>query len=107
MPTHRRYYFVHEGPWRVPEGWDRIRDELETQCTRNWWYNNPEVLGEPLGLMEFRFTASGEDQWKAHKRAMALAVTCYHLCGLGPDQVPVPIWETLEPHTNRGFSRLV
>lgn len=106
MPTHRRYYFIHNGPWTVPDGHRIVLDELTRQCIRNWWYNNPEIMGEPLGLLEFRVNVSGEDQWRVHKRAMALAETCYHLCGLGPDQVPVPVWEPLPPHMNRGFSRL-
>lgn len=106
MTTHRRYYFVHDGRWEVPDGWGLILDELTRQCERNWWYNNPQVLGEPLGLLEFRFTASGEDQWRAHKRAMALAETCYRICGLGLSEVPEPIWEPLPPHSNRGYSRI-
>jgi len=107
LTTHRRYYFVHDGPWEIPEGYDKIAAELHDQCTRNWWYNNPEVLGEALGVLEFRFTASGEDQWRAHKRAMALAITCYHICGLGADRVPHPMWEPLPPHSNRGYSRVL
>jgi hypothetical protein len=107
VTTHRRYYFVHEGPWTVPGGHARILEELQDQCNRNWWYNNPEVHGEALGLLEFRVTVSGEEQWRVHKRAMALAITCYHICGLGPDLVPTPMWEPLPPHSNRGYSRLL
>lgn len=107
MSTHRRYYFAHNGRWEKPEGYKLILDELLDQCARNWWYNNPEVHGEALGVLEFRFTASGEDQWRAHQRAMALAITCYHICGLGPERVPEPMWEVLPPHMNRGFSRVV
>jgi hypothetical protein len=107
MPTHRRYYFVHDGPWPVPGGHEKVLTELQDQCNRNWWYNNPEVHGEPVGVLEFRVTVSGEDQWRVHKRAMGLAETVYHRCGLTPDQIPTPMWEPLPPHTNRGYSRVM
>lgn len=105
MTTHRRYYFTHEGQW--PQEYEKLRDELGRQCARNWWYNNPEVLGEALGVLEWRVTVSGEDQWRVHKRAIALARTLYAVSGLRPESIPVPVWETLPPHTNRGYSRVL
>lgn len=105
MTTHRRYYFVHEGPW--PGDYEKTREELGRQCARNWWYNNAEILGEALGLFELRVTVSGEDQWRVHKRAMALVVTVYAINQLEYRAVPVPYWEPLEPHTNRGYSRFL
>lgn len=105
MTTHRRYYFVHDGQWDA--GHDRVREELDRQCVRNWWYNNPEVLGEPFGLLEFRVTVSAEDQWRVHTRAMALARTLYAVSGKDVREIPTPFWEPLEPHTNRGYSRLL
>lgn len=105
MTTHRRYYFPHEGRWPGP--YEPLREELARQCTRNWWYNDPEVLGEALGLLEWRVTVSGEDQWRVHKRAIGLSRTLYAVCKLPLAAIPTPVWETLPPHGNRGYSRLL
>ena len=107
MTTHRRYYFVHDGPWAVEGGHETVLQELVDQCNRNWWYNNPEVHGQALGILEFRFTVSGEDQWRVHRRAMGLAETIYRRCGMTPEAIPTPMWEPLPPHSNRGYSRLL
>jgi hypothetical protein len=105
VTSHRRYYFSHEGKW--PSSYEPLWEELQRQCTRNWWYNDPEVHGEALGVLEWRVTVSGEDQWRAHKRAIGLARTLYAVSRVPMDKIPTPIWETLPPHENRGYNRVL
>ena len=108
MTTHRRYLFQHPDRWAgLPDAWDRVRTVLEAACEARWWFRDPEVSGQPFGLLVFAVTASGRDQWFTHKRVMALAVDCYYAMGLREDQVPEPLWEALEPHANRGRYRVV
>lgn len=106
MTTHRRYYFPH-GKWDGDgAAWEQVLTVLQDQCSRNWWYNEPKVTGQPLGMLTFEVTVSAHDQWRCHVKAMALARTCYGTLGLGDKDIPEPIWETLEPHTNRGRFRI-
>lgn len=108
MTTHRRYTFRHPGQWNgQPDAWGRVLTVLEAACEARWWFQDPEVAGEPFGLLAFSVTVSGRDQWFAHKRVLALAVDCYYSVGLREEQVPDPAWEPLEPHTNRGRYRSV
>jgi hypothetical protein len=78
---------------------------LQHACETYWWYNEPAVEGEPFSKLSFSFTVSARDQWWAHKRAMKLAINCYLALGYGEHAVPEPMWESLEPHTNRGRYR--
>jgi hypothetical protein len=104
MTTHRRYTFTYAG---AAEGThDVFREVLAQQCARNWWYNEPAVSGEEDGQLSFTLTVSGEDQWRCHRRAMGLAMTCFEKAGISRASIPNPIWEPLEPHTNRGRYRI-
>jgi len=105
MTCHRRYYFEHPAEW-TEGGHDRILATLQHACEINWWFNEPTVEGEPFQRLSFSFTASGRDQWAVHRRATGLAVECYRAVGRSPVQVPVPMWEALEPHMNRGRWRV-
>lgn len=105
MTTHRRYYFEHPGEW-TKGGYDQILRVLQHACEVFWWFNEPIVEGEPFNRLSFSFTASGRDQWAVHQRATKLAVDCYRAIKLSPHQVPTPMWETLEPHMNRGRWRV-
>lgn len=105
MTCHRRYYFEHPGEWTWG-GYDTILRTLRHACEVYWWFNEPVVEGESLQRLSFSFTVSGRDQWAAHKRATGLAVQCYGAVNLSPQQVPTPMWEALEPHTNRGRWRV-
>lgn len=104
MTTHRRYYFHPPGAWTYG-GHARVKEKLEQACERHWWFDDPVVEGEPFGVLSFEFTASARDQWWCHSRAMKLAVDCFYVLGFDEQTVPVPVWETLEPHTNRGRYR--
>lgn len=94
--AHRRYYFEHPGPWNQEGSWQRIRELLEYQTGKRWWFNDPEVEGEPFGRLAFSITISGDDQWQVHRRAIALAAACYRKIGLKRADIPVPLWESLE-----------
>jgi len=105
MTTHRRYVYEYPKPWTLG-GYDDIRKNLQHACERFWWYNEPEVQGQPYGRMVLAFTVSGRDQWWCHKRAMKLATDVYYAAGLTEKDIPEPMWESLEPHTNRGRYRI-
>ncbi len=104
MTTHRRYYFNPPGEW-THGGHQRILEVLQQACERYWWFKEPEVQGEPFGRLSFGFTSSGRDQWWCHERAMRLATDCFYAIGLREPIIPVPLWEPLAPHTNRGRYR--
>lgn len=104
MTTHRRYTFLDSRP--DPGGHDQVLANLNHACERHWWFNEPEVQGKEFGRLSFSFTVSARDQWFAHKRAMGLAERVYRGLGLGPRSVPVPMWEALAPHDNRGRFRV-
>lgn len=106
MTCHRRYYFEHPKPWTEDGGHDKVRRTLLHACEIHWWFNEPEVLGQEFERLTFSFTVSARDQWWAHKRAMNLATQCYRALGMWEKDVPVPMWEALEPHTNRGRYRV-
>ncbi len=105
MTTHRRYFFNPPGEW-TQGGHARIKAKLQQACERHWWFNEPEVMGEPFGRLSFSVTVSGRDQWWCHTRAMRLAVNCFYAIGLDEKTVPEPMWEPLDPHTNRGRYRI-
>jgi hypothetical protein len=100
VTTHRRYTFLDSSP-RDP---GKVLGILQHACETSWWFNEPQVLGEDT--LTFSFTVSGRDQWWAHKRAMDLAERVYRGLKLGPAAIPVPLWQPLAPHTNRGRFRV-
>lgn len=104
MTTHRRYTFLDER--QDVSCHDQVLNILQHACEQVWWYNEPEVMGQEFGRMSFSFTVSGRDQWWAHKRAMDLAERVYRGLKLSPAAIPVPLWEPLAPHTNRGRFRV-
>lgn len=104
MSTHRRYAYEYPKPWAT--GHKDVLDLLQHACETYWWFNEPEVTGEPFGRLAFGFTVSGRDQWWCHRRAMKLAVDCFYRIGMTEKDVPEPMWEPLEPHTNRGRYRI-
>lgn len=103
MTTHRRYSFVHPGP---QDGHDVVLRVLQEACELYWWYQEPWVEGQPFNRLSFSFTVLARDQWRAHVRAMKLAVNCYYALGMDEGRVPDPEWEALAPHMNRGHSRV-
>lgn len=105
MTTHRRYFFVHPGPWTIDGGHAKILEILRWHASRYWQINEPVVEGEPFGRLTFAFTSSDHDQWYCHQRAMRVAKACYIAVGLSEKDIPDPLWEPLEPHTNRGRYR--
>jgi len=105
MTCHRRYYFVHPTEWTAG-GYGTVLAVLQHACETHWWFNEPIVEGEPFQRLSFSFTASGRDQWAVHQRALGLAVDCYRAIRIGPSRVPAPMWEALEPHSNRGRWRV-
>ncbi len=104
MTTHRRYTFLDNRP--EPSGHTKVLSVLRHACESHWWFNEPEVLGREFGQLSFSFTVSGRDQWFAHQRAMDLAEKVYRALRLGPAAIPVPLWEPLAPHNNRGRFRV-
>lgn len=103
MTTHRRYTFLDE---TRGEGHNRVLAILQHACEVSWWFNEPVVGGQDEGTLTFSFTVSARDQWWAHQRAMQLAERVYRGIKLGPAAIPVPLWEPLPPHTNRGRFRV-
>ena len=106
MTTHRRYYFEDPGQWEGSVAHDKVLETLRHACETYWWFNEPEVVGQEFGRLSFSFTVSARDQWWAHKRAVGLASRCYGALGKWEKHIPVPMWEALEPHTNRGRFRV-
>jgi hypothetical protein len=104
MTTHRRYTFLDDRT--DPPGHAKVLGILQHACERHWWFNEPEVQGKEFERLSFSFTVSARDQWFAHKRAMDLAERVYRGLGLGPSYVPIPLWEPLAPHDNRGRFRV-
>lgn len=104
MTSHRRYYWDDPGEW-TSEDYNKVLGVLQHACEVHWWFNEPEVLGQGYGRLSFSFTVSARDQWWAHKRATRLATDCYRALGKWEKHVPVPMWEALEPHSNRGRYR--
>jgi hypothetical protein len=99
MTCHRRYTFT----FHVETGHQHVRRELTAACEQYWWYSEPTVRGRGLGVMQVEFQVAARDQWWAHRRAMSLAEAAVHKLKL---EVPVPEWETLPPHANRGRYRV-
>lgn len=106
MTTCRRYHFTPPTSFETAEGgWDVVQLILARRCAQYWWFTEPLIEGEALGVLSFSFTVASRDQWDCHRRAMWLAGSCYLALGLPETQVPEPTWETLPPHTNRGYNR--
>lgn len=105
MTTHRRYEFTVQGPWDHPEGHETVKIILQRRCKQYWWYHEPAINGEALGILSFSFVVSARDQWWCHRRAMNLAGACWLALGLPETQVPEPTWEVLPAHSNRGRFR--
>lgn len=106
MTTHRRYYFDYWPVTGEGDPWLRVSDVLIHFCRVHWWFNEPTVEGQERMHLAFSVTVSGRDQWWCHRRAMDLAVQAFGRAGVSSAKVPVPIWETLAPHTNRGRYRV-
>lgn len=106
MTTHRRYNYQYPKQWTESGRHAQIKQLLQHACEKYWWFNEPEVTGEPLGYLSFSFTVSARDQWWCHRRAMRLATDCFYAIGMTEQDMPEPVWETLEPHTNRGRYRI-
>lgn len=106
MTTSRIFSFEHPGSWDRPEAYDRARTVLEDAQRRYWWYREADVAGEPFNRLVINMVVSGRDQWWCLRRAMKLALDCYYAMGMTEKDVPMPIWEPLEPHTNRGRYRV-
>lgn len=105
MTTHRRYAFTYPKPWDRG-GHDKVQLVLDRACEARWWFKDPKVTGAPFNRLQFEFTASGRDQWWCHRRALDLARDCFYAVGLREPDVPLPEWEPLEPHSNRGRYRV-
>lgn len=103
MTTHRRYTFLDDSG-RIDML--KVLGILQHACEIHWWFNEPKVLGAAGYTVEFSFTVSARDQWWAHRRAMELAERVYRGLKLGPAAIPIPLWEPLAPHTNRGRFRV-
>lgn len=107
MTTHRRYFFEYPGEWSGDhKSWELARQALEHHCKINWWFTDPTVEGQPFARLAFGVTVSGRDQWWCHRRALDLATDVYARLGIPATKVPVPVWESLAPHTNRGRYRV-
>ena len=107
MTTTRIFSFQHPGEWKHPEAYVEARKVLRAAQRQYWWYEGGEVQGEPFNRLVITFTTHGRDQWWCYHRAMKLAIDCYYAMGLSERDVPAPVWEPLEPHTNRGRYRVV
>lgn len=105
MTTTRRYRFEHDGVWAHDEGHETVLTVLTRRCERWWWYADPVVEGQAFRRLIFSFTVAGRDKWWCHRRAMRVAEAVYMAMSLSPKLVPVPTWEVLPPHTNRGRLR--
>jgi hypothetical protein len=100
VTSHRRYHFECPRSQEV----ERVAVFLERRCEQFWWFTESYVDAEDPGL-NFGFTVHARDQWWCHRRAVGLASEVYELLHLSPALLPVPLWETLAPHTNRGRYR--
>lgn len=96
MTTHRRYQFTTS----LQKGHQEAVWVIGRQVAKHWWFKDPIVSS--TGVLEFSFTVSGRDQWFAHKRALGLATDVVFAAGGHEVDVPLPVWEKLPPHTNRG-----
>ena len=69
------------------------------------WLTDHLVTAEDDGGLIISFKAIGREQWDTHRRAMKMITTV-----LWPYReqlpVPVPTWDTLPPHMNRGHQRV-
>ena len=107
MTTHRRYFFEYPGEWSGDhKSWELARQALEHHCRVNWWFTDPTVEGQPFARLAFGVTVSARDQWWCHRRALDLATDVFARLGVPVTKVPVPVWESLAPHTNRGRYRV-
>lgn len=105
MTTHRRYCFTYAGKYPA-NAHEKTREVLERWCERRWWYNEPEVEGFPFDRLVLSVTVSARDQWWCHRRAIFIAMKCWRAIHLRSQDLPVPLWEPLEPHDNRGHKRV-
>jgi hypothetical protein len=100
MTCRRKYVFT----FPVEVGHAHMRTQLYKACQDHWWYSEPEVRGNGLGVLQVEFNVAARDQWWAHKRAIRLVELAFH--GLGIDiPIPTPEWYPLPPHENRGSYR--
>jgi hypothetical protein len=101
VTTHRQYTFTTG----LQEGHEAAARVLTAACDAKWWFNDSTVSDS--GDLVFGFEVCARDQWWAHRRATMLAVDVIYAAGGSEDDVPVPDWQKLPPHTNRGFLRVV
>jgi hypothetical protein len=101
VTCHRRYTFT----FPVEVGHKHVQLQLEQACQTYWWYSEPKVRGNGLGVLQVEFQVAARDQWWAHKRAMSLMERAVYSLGLDIP-VPTPEWEVLPPHSNRGRYRV-
>ncbi len=97
MTCHRRYIFTFRGD----VDFKRFLTGLQEACETSWWFTDPVVRGQGLGVLQAEFQVAARDQWWAHKRAMRLMESV-----AWPLTVPTPEWEALPPHENRGSYRI-
>lgn len=101
MTCHRRYTFT----FQVEVGYDHVQRYLDQACDDYWWYSEPRVRGRGLNVLQVEFQVAARDQWWAHKRAIDLMEKAIYSLGVELP-IPVPEWEPLPPHTNRGSYRV-
>ena len=106
MTTTRLFSFEHPGKWTDPEAYAKARRVLRAAQADSWWYREAQVQGDPYERLVLLLVVSGRDQWWCYHRARKFAVDCYYAMGLTEADVPMPTWEPLEPHTNRGRYRI-
>lgn len=105
MTTWRRYSFEWPGAWKRGR-YDHMRRRLKQVSESFWWYEDAQLEGEPFGALSVVFTVAARDQWWANRRAYVLAEAVFSEAGISLKKIPVPSWEKLEPHTNRGRYRM-
>lgn len=105
MTTWRRYYWEHPGT-ELEGKHEKVVARLQAACERAAWFLDPQVGGAGFDKLTFEYTVTGRDQWFVHKRAMELAAEVFYMLGIRENKIPEPLWEPLEPHTNRGHRRV-
>ena len=96
MTCHRQYTFAFGGELDS----EHVLHQLERACEDSWWFSGPAVFfSQEEWVVTFHVCA--RDQWWAHSRAMKLMEASLYKLKV---PTPVPVWETLPPHTNRGYA---
>lgn len=98
MTCYRKYTFT----FSREDGHEHVLQKLEDACEDHWWFTEPVVTGKDEGVLRASIQVAARDQWWAHRRVMELIEAATWKF---KTEVPVPVWETLPPHTNRGSYR--